>query len=147
MKRFEFAEELLCRPDSALTQVLQSLTNAFPCVGPRCDVQQALVGFRVLNNRRSFPVHGQNDRTLALLDLLEELGGAAAEGGQRLDIFGEIKHSASQVSTLKGAYKFYTNALSQYAEWHIECDDLRATRIPGDDIRDSGAQNLSRTAT
>jgi hypothetical protein len=95
MRGFEFAEELLRRPGSSLAGVFQSLTDAFSRVSLRGDIKQALVSLRILNDSRSFAVNGQHNRTFALFDLLEEFARSAAEGGERLNVGGDIEHEGS----------------------------------------------------
>jgi hypothetical protein len=92
MLGLEFLEEFLCRPDSPFSRVFHALPNAFPRVGARGNIQQALVSFGILNYRRSFPVYREHDRPLALLDLLYEIAGSPAKGGQGLNVFGDVQH-------------------------------------------------------
>jgi hypothetical protein len=59
-------------------------------IGARGDVEQALVGIGVQDNRLSFAFHRQHHWPLALLELPHKISGAAAEGSERMDVFGGI---------------------------------------------------------
>jgi hypothetical protein len=87
MPSFKVVEELRSRPDPALSDVLQSLADAFLRISPRCDVEQALISFGVLHDGCRFPVHRKDHWALALFKLFQKFAGAAAESCQRLDIF------------------------------------------------------------
>jgi len=92
MRGFEFVEELFCWADSAFSRVFQTLPDTLGGVGAGGYVQQALVGSRILNHRRSFAVDGQHDGPLAFLDLPHEVAGPPAEGGQGLDVLRDVQH-------------------------------------------------------
>src|SRR5271168_988925 len=102
MLNIEFREKIARGACAAFADVFQSLANSFARVGCRCDVEQPLVGFCILDNGGGFALHCEDYRALAPLELFEEVRRAAAEGGQRLNILSEIEHGFS--STLLGAY-------------------------------------------
>jgi hypothetical protein len=86
MPGFKFLEEFSDWSRPALAGIFQALPDAFPCVRASGDVEQTLVGFRILHHGCSFSIHSQHHGTLALLDLLEKVAGPPTKGGQRLDV-------------------------------------------------------------
>ena len=92
MSRFKFAEEFCRRPDPAFAGVFEALSNAFPRVGLRSDIKQTLIGLRILDDRGSFAVDGQDHWPLGLFDLLQKLGGFPAESGKRLNVAWDVEH-------------------------------------------------------
>jgi hypothetical protein len=64
-------------------------------IGLRGNIQQPLVGFRVLNHGFRFAIYGKDYRPLRLLKALHEFAGLAAEGGQGLNVFGNVEHQKS----------------------------------------------------
>jgi hypothetical protein len=60
MPGFEILEKFRRRSGAAMRNVIQSLANAFPGIGTRSDVQQALVSLGILDHRRSPSIHRQN---------------------------------------------------------------------------------------
>jgi hypothetical protein len=86
MGSFEFLEELLCRPGSALTRVFEALTDALASVGPCCNIQQALVRLCVLYDCGGLAVDGQDYGALTLLDLLEKFARSTTESGEGLNV-------------------------------------------------------------
>jgi hypothetical protein len=54
------------RTGPATGDIVQALTDTFLCIGARGDVQQALVGFCILNNGCCLPIHRQHHGALAL---------------------------------------------------------------------------------
>ena len=68
--------------------LFEALTDAFIGIGAGSDVEEALIGLRVLYYRRSPALHRQYDGALTLPELFHEVAGAAAERGQRLNILG-----------------------------------------------------------
>jgi len=89
---FELVEELPRRPCPSFFHILQTLTDTPLRVGTGRNVEQALISFRVLHNNRSLPLHRQHHRAFALLELFHEIAGTSAEGGQRLDVLGDVQH-------------------------------------------------------
>src|ERR1700674_1713245 len=92
MLGFELVEKLLRGPSFSFFRVLQALTDAFLCIDAGSDVEQALIGLGILHDGRCLPPHREHHRALALLELLDEVARPSAEGCQRLDVFGDIKH-------------------------------------------------------
>src|SRR5436305_14351782 len=105
MHGFELVEKLSRRPDFPLFRLFQSLSNAFLSIGEGSNIEQALVGFSVLHDSRSLPLHGEHHRAPSLLKLLHEVAGTAPKGRQRLDIFGDVEHGCSPNSTFLGAIR------------------------------------------
>ena len=80
MLGFEIFEKLLYWPDPSFSYIFHSLPDAFTRIGACRYIQQALVGFCILNHRRRLAIHGKHDRPLALLDLFHEIAGSPAKG-------------------------------------------------------------------
>jgi hypothetical protein len=77
---------------AAVGDVVAALTDCFFYAGAGGDVEQALVGSDVLDDGLGFASNGKDDGALALFELLYEITGPAEEGGEALDVFGDIKH-------------------------------------------------------
>jgi hypothetical protein len=106
MLRFKFGEKLPRWPRPSLFHILQSLPDAFLFIRAGCDVEQALIGFGVLHNGRSLPIHRKHHGALALLKLFHEVAGLAAKRSQRLDVLGDVKHRPAPIeSTLLDAIR------------------------------------------
>src|ERR1700686_3398737 len=70
------------RSSTSVSYIIQPLTNRFLVVGAGCNIEQALVGLRILHNSLGLAVHRKHDGPLALFELLHEVAGFAAESGQ-----------------------------------------------------------------
>src|ERR1035441_2538101 len=88
-------KRFLGRPCAAPGYVIKPLANALVHIGAGGDVEQALIGFGVLHNGLGLALDREHYGPLAFLELLHEVAGAAAEGSQRLDVFGDIEHGTS----------------------------------------------------
>ena len=64
MRRFELVEKLSCRPEFSLFRVFKALTYSFLRIGVGGNVEQMLIGFSVLNDGRSLPLHGKHHGAL-----------------------------------------------------------------------------------
>ena len=73
-----------------MLEVFNSLANAFlrACVGG--EIEQALISIGILDDCFAFPIDGQDDRTLDLLELFQEFAGRTAKSGQRFDVACDI---------------------------------------------------------
>jgi hypothetical protein len=91
MPGFELVEKLPGRSDPSLSGVVQSLSNTFLGVGAGGNVEQALIRFCVLHDRRGPPVKSKHYRALAPPELFQKYARAPAKGGQRLDILRDVK--------------------------------------------------------
>src|SRR5271166_3690993 len=89
---FELVEKLFRRSYLFLFRILEALPDAFLGIGAGSNVEQMLVGFGILNNSRGLALHGEHHRALAFLQLFHEIAGTPAEGGQRLNVAGDVKH-------------------------------------------------------
>jgi hypothetical protein len=90
MRSFELGEELLDVPYVSFSGLFRALPDSFTGIGARCDIEQALIGFRILHNLSSFD--GESRRALDLLRLphgrlLLHLG---LDGFQLLSRFGPL---------------------------------------------------------
>src|SRR5690349_4620144 len=92
-------------PRTTLLYVFDALPDAFKCIGLRGDVEQALIGFGILDDRFRLSIDGKNQRFLRFLEQLHELPRIAAERRHRLNVFFDVKHDDCDDSTLKGAIK------------------------------------------
>lgn len=93
--------------------IIQSLTDRFLFIRAGCDVEHPLIGSYVLHDRRRLAVHCENYGALALLKLLHEVAGPTPESRQRLNVLGEIKHSAPVKSTSLGAVRILLRGEAQ----------------------------------
>src|ERR1035441_1886061 len=100
-----WAEELPRWTSASVGYIIQSLTDRFFFVRAGGNIEQALIGCHVLHDSRCLPVHRKHHAALTLFELFQEVAGLAAEGRQRLNVFGEIQHgrAAPVQSTLLGA--------------------------------------------
>jgi hypothetical protein len=83
-------EELSGRTSFALTKVFQALADAFVDVGLCGEVEEALELGCALEDGFGFTVDGEDDGAARLLETLHELDGVVAEGGEGLDVFGNV---------------------------------------------------------
>src|SRR5579859_4513855 len=83
----EHFERFACRTDAAFLHVVQALTDAFPGVRLRGDIEQALIGFGILHDRFGFSIDGENERFFGLFEMLHELRRIAAECRHGLNVF------------------------------------------------------------
>jgi hypothetical protein len=80
---------------AAVGHVIKSLADSFFRIRAGGDIEQALIGFGVLHDGRSLPLHRKHHGPLAFFQLLHEIAGAPAESRQRVDILGDVKHGPS----------------------------------------------------
>src|SRR6266540_1378833 len=92
---FELSKELFDVTAFPALGLFEALTDAFIRIGAGRDVEEALIGLRVLHYRGSPALHRQYDGALTLPELFHEVAGAAAERGQRLNILGDVEHGMS----------------------------------------------------
>lgn len=79
----------------AAAKLFETLADAFAGVGFGGDVEQALVRGGVLDDGFGLAVDREDDGAPGLLEALHELDGVVAEGGEGLDVFGDVDHAAS----------------------------------------------------
>src|ERR1035438_10290537 len=89
-----FGKEVLGVAPLSSFGLLQALPDAFSSIGASSDIEQTLIGTRVLHDGFSLAFDGEHDGPLALLELFHKIARAAAESGQRLNVFRDIKHGA-----------------------------------------------------
>src|SRR5271167_209566 len=82
------------RTHATLFQVFEALADAFPCISLCGDIQKALIGFGILDDRFGFPVDGENERFFRLFEMLHELRRIATECGHGLNIFFYVEHES-----------------------------------------------------
>jgi hypothetical protein len=80
------------RTDAAFLYVLKSLPNPFKGIGSRRDVEEVLIGFRILHDRFRFAIDSKNQRSLRLLETLHEFCRITPEGGHGLNILLDVEH-------------------------------------------------------
>lgn len=100
MPGFKLAEELSRWASFPFFRVLQTLADAFVRVGAGGNVEKVLIGFGILHDGGCFSLHGKHHGALALFQMFHEVAGAAAEGRQRLDVFGDVEHGIAPVKHL-----------------------------------------------
>src|ERR1700683_147114 len=94
------------------------LTDASLCPDTGRNIEQALIGFGILDNSRSFPFHRQNHGALTLLELFHEVAGTSAESSQRLNVLSDVQHRPAPFdSTLLGAISILVPSRTEKAFW------------------------------
>ena len=91
---------------TASLHVFSPLANSLKNIGLRSDIQQALIGLRILKDGFSLSIHGQDERPFCFLKVLKEFSRIAAERGHCLDVFFQVEHAEpreNHPSTFKGA--------------------------------------------
>ena len=96
---FKLSEEFARRTKPSGSRVFKALTDAFLGVGAGGNVEETLVGFRILHYSRGLAVDGEHNGALALLEMLHEVAGRAAESGQRLNVGGNVQRVRLPSST------------------------------------------------
>src|ERR1700723_2892150 len=94
MRGFEFGKEILDVAAFAPLCLAEALANALTGIAAGSEVKEALIGLGILNHGNSLASHREHNGAFALLELLHEVAGPAAESGQRLDILRNIEHAA-----------------------------------------------------
>jgi hypothetical protein len=99
-------EDLSRRTIASVSNIIEPLPDAFLSIGTGRNVKQSLISLGILHDGRCLPLYGNDDGALGLLKLFHEVTRAAAEGGQRLDVLGKVKHDSAPVNgTLLGAVR------------------------------------------
>jgi hypothetical protein len=78
------------RASTSVGYIIDPLPNAFHCVGAGCNIKQVLIGFCILHNCLGLPLYRQHHGALALLKLFYKVARPAAEGGQGLNVLGDV---------------------------------------------------------
>jgi hypothetical protein len=73
--------------------IFDALPDSLKGIGLRGDVEQALIGFRILHDRFRLSIDCKNQRFLRFLEVLHELPWIAAERRHRLNVFFDVKHN------------------------------------------------------
>jgi len=94
MLRFKIREKLSRRLYPSLFHVFEALANSFLCIGTCRNIEQALVGFGILDDGCSFPFDNKDNGPPGLFELSHEVTGPSAECCQRLNIFRDVEHGA-----------------------------------------------------
>jgi len=81
-----------CRTSATVGYIAEALTDRLEYIGAGGQVQQALIGSRVLHDGLGFALDSKNYRPFALLELFHKLAGPAPERRQRLNVFGYVEH-------------------------------------------------------
>jgi hypothetical protein len=79
MRGFEFGKELLDVAASVLLGLFEALADALVSVGAGGDVEQALIGFCILNDSRRLALDRQDHGPLAPFELFHKVTRPAAE--------------------------------------------------------------------
>jgi hypothetical protein len=87
----EFGEDFAGRTCAAFGDILQPLAESLFWINLGGEVEEALVFGGVLEDGLGFAVDGEDDGALGLLKLLNELDGVVAEGGEGLDVLGDVE--------------------------------------------------------
>jgi hypothetical protein len=76
-------------------QIFEALAETFAIVGCGCEVEEALVGGGGEDDGFGFAVDGEDDGAAGLFELLHHFDGVVAEGGEGLDVLGDVENGAS----------------------------------------------------
>jgi hypothetical protein len=86
----EFGEDLFGGVGAVGGEVFEALAEAFALVGGGGDVEEALVGGGGESDGFGFAVDGEDDGAACFFELLEHFYGVVAEGGEGLDVLGDV---------------------------------------------------------
>jgi hypothetical protein len=92
MRGFKLGKELAYRPELSFPRILKALADAFIRIGAGGNIEQVLVSLGILHDGGRFSVYGEHEGTFALLEMLDELAGGAAECGEGLDVGSDVEH-------------------------------------------------------
>jgi hypothetical protein len=85
----QFSEHLTSGAGASGGNIFKALPDAFVGIGFGGQLEEALIFGGVLEDDRGLALHGERNRALRCLDLLDQVGGLVEEGGKRLDFLGE----------------------------------------------------------
>jgi hypothetical protein len=88
----EFIKELACGASAPCGHVFEALADGFFFIAKGGEVEEALVGGGVLDDSFGFAVDGEDDGSAGLLKALHHFDGVVAEGGEGLDVLGDVDH-------------------------------------------------------
>jgi hypothetical protein len=91
MRGFELREKFLGVTPLPLLGFEQALANTFTRIGCSGDIEEALIGFGILDDGCGLALNGEHYGPLALLELFHEVAGTSPERGQGLDIFRDVE--------------------------------------------------------
>jgi hypothetical protein len=92
MPGFKLGEKFARGPALAILGVFESLPDSFTCIRSSGDVEQTLIGRRILHYGFGSTLDRENDGTLVPLDAPDHLSRVAPEAGERLNILGDVEH-------------------------------------------------------
>jgi hypothetical protein len=92
MRGFKLLEKLPCRAGAAIRYVIKPLADAFLSIGARGDVEQALIGFRILHDGGGLSVNREHYGAFGFLKLFHEVAGRPPKCRQRLNVTCDVKH-------------------------------------------------------
>jgi hypothetical protein len=95
MPKPKFVEHFARGAGPALSDIVEALPYGLMGVGAGHDVEKALVGCGIVEDRFRFAVHGEHDGALVLFELPHELTRITAEGGHRMNIFCDVDHEGA----------------------------------------------------
>jgi hypothetical protein len=94
MPRLKLREKLADGAEPAVLGIVQTLADALMRISASGDVEQVLIGFRILNHGLGFTLDRKHYGASAPLELFHELGGVAPKAGKRTDIFRDVEHGS-----------------------------------------------------
>jgi hypothetical protein len=86
----ELVEEFPQRSAPVLGYIFKPLTDSFVHVGPRRDVEQALIRFRILHDSCGLTVDRQNNRAFSFFQLPKKRRGIVPKRRQSLNVLRNV---------------------------------------------------------
>jgi hypothetical protein len=102
----KFIEKFAGGTSASCCDIFETLADAFVDVGCGGEVEEALVGGGVLDNGFGFAVDSEDDGAAGLFEALHHFDGVVAEGGEGLDVFGDVDHGGLR---LRGILSYLLN--------------------------------------
>jgi len=93
----ELSEGFFNRKSSSGGNIGAALANGFRDATLCSDIQETLVLLCRLYDGFGFAVDGEDDGAACFFELLHHLDGVVAEGGEGLDVLGDVDHVATSL--------------------------------------------------
>jgi hypothetical protein len=102
----DFVEYFPGWPRAAVGHIGKALADGFEYIGAGGHVQQALIGFGILDDGLGLALNRKHYGPLAFLEMPHEIPGSAPKCRERLNVLGDIDHGRPLFtnSTFLGAF-------------------------------------------